>query len=144
MASQFPVTLTSTVIAYYKTHTLFSLAEWFGDRIAVRQKFSAGWAQGKLGLTIRLDGGSPDNYTLQQQGRLEARIYGPTPERCDDAFALIERDVQEFERTVVNGEVVLQMLTLETQASYLHDQDTNLAMYLFFLNAAARTEYVTA
>lgn len=144
MASQFPITLTSTVIAYYKAHALFSLDEWFGDRVAVRQKYSADWAQGKLALTVRLDGGSPDNFTLQQQGRLEARIYGPTPERCDDAFAWIERDIQEYERTVVNGEVVLQMLVLETQATYLHDPDTNLAMYLFFLNAAARTEYVTA
>ena len=144
MASDLPITLTSTVIAYYRNHAVFSRADKFAERVALREHYSDGWTKGKPGLTIRPDGGQADRFTAQMRGRLECRIYASDPELCDGLFGLLEQDLQAFDRTLVNHEAVLQYLVLEGSPNYLHDPDTNLPMYLFFITAAVRTESALA
>lgn len=140
MASDLPITLAGTVIAYFRS--VAALVPHLGSRIALREHYSHGWDPGRAGLTIRPDGGSAEQYLLQQSGRLECRIYGPDPETCDVIYALIERDLQEFGRSLVDSRAVLLALVLETSPSFLMDPDTNLPMYLFFISASVRTESV--
>lgn len=147
MASELPVSLTFAVQSYYKEHKFFSAPDRFGDRIGMRARFGTRegeWTPGKPGLTIRPDGGEADIYTDRDRGRLEVRIYGPMPEDCDVLYAYMLADVQVFQRTVVSGEWVLQVLTIESAPTYLTDPDTNLPMYLFFMNAAVRTSSTLA
>lgn len=140
MASDLPITVTGAVIAHFRSVT--SLTEHVEDRIALREQYSHGWTPGKPGLTVRPDGGSPQQYLYEQRARLECRVYGPEPETCDVIFALLERHFQDFDRSVVDGRAVLLSMVLETAASFLQDPDTNLAMYLFFISASVRTESV--
>lgn len=140
MATDLPITLAGAVIAYFRS--VQTLAPYLGSRIALQEHYSHGWEPGRAGLTVRPDGGSAERYLLQQNGRLECRIYGPDPETCDVIYALIERDLQEFERSLVDARAVLLALVLETSPSFLMDPDTNLPMYLFFVSASVRTESV--
>ena len=120
-----------------------ALAELVGTRIAARHRYGDTWTTGQTGLTVRLDGGTPDLYGAVQRVRLEARCYAPSQHEATEIWRRVAKLCRETARESVptsEGASLLYWLHQASGPSLLHDGEIGLDFTLAFLDALVAEE----
>lgn len=124
-----------TLIAYLRSYT--DLTDVVDTRIAAQHDYDNAWDRSSPGVAITYATGQPDNYSLQFQGRMEMRCYGPTPAVADDVYRLTSDAIRAVQRGPVtlldNSVALLQSITWDSGPSMVWDQDVDLPFVVVYL-----------
>lgn len=117
------------------------LAALVGDRIAAKHRYgkNGAWDAGQPGLTVLLDGGTPDIYAPVQTVRLEARAYAISQAeamRIWRRLVMIGRQTTRVTAPTSQGPALVYWLNQASGPSMLFDAATGMDTVIGFFEAA--------
>ena len=128
------------VIAYLLSQS--ELTDLVGQNIALKHRYgevrSGTWDRSEPAITVKPDGGTPDNSVPLQEARLQVRIYAPSAYEALQVWGELLQVMRATNRepvAVTGGTGVLQSLIQETLPNVLWDDEINLDFVLVFLRA---------
>ncbi len=93
-------------------------------RMAGKHRYGAGWTEGQTGVSVHLDGGTPELYAPVANCRMELRIYAADQVKIVTVYrALIglSRANARFVVTVSNGDALVHYFLPATGLSLIYD-----------------------
>ena len=129
-----------TVIQYLKGCGLST------NQIAGKQRYGEAWAIGSAGISVSLDGGTPNLDLPVQDVRLEVHCYGASQyEALSLTWEIVERGTQakRVEVATHNGKALLYWLLPESSPATLYDPDLKMDFVLQFYSARVAEQEIT-
>ncbi len=109
-----------------------------GERVAAKHRYGAGWTTGQTGLTVGLDGGTPDIYVPMQEVRLETRAFAGSQAEAMRTWRELVKVARRTNRNAVATSAGMGLIYRLNQASgpsLLYDQDLGMDVALCFFEA---------
>ena len=115
-------------------------------RVAAKHRYGEGWTEAQTGVSVHLDGGTPDLYTEAATPRLEVRIYSNDQVNVVSvwkALVALSRANTRFRVTVTGGVALVQRFTPVSLLSLVYEEKLKMDMGIIFFEAMVMEEDAT-
>lgn len=93
-------------------------------RVAGKHRYGGGWTESQTGVSVHLDGGTPDIHAAVAVMRIEVRVYADDQPKIVEVWRELIRLSRETRRFAVNtslGTALIHYFLPETMLSLLYD-----------------------
>lgn len=129
-----------TVIQYLKASGTLGVS----TRIASKHRYGHGWTAGDAAITVKLDGGDPQEIPVQKV-RLEVRCFGSSQVEALSVWnnlAVLAKSTQRVKVTLDGDDGLLYWLLQASGVSLPYDPDVKMDVCLQFWEALVSEEAV--
>jgi hypothetical protein len=129
-----------TIIAWL-TNNLTSVE----GRVAGKHRYGNGWSEGQTGVSVHIDGGTPDLYSPICEPRLEIRVYADDQVKIVDvwrALIALSRTQERFAVATSKGAALVHNVKPESVLSMLYDEILKMDLGVVFFSAKISEEAV--
>lgn len=113
-------------------------------RVAGKHRYGAGWNESQTGVSVHLDGGTPEIYAPVANCRFELRIYADDQVKIMDLYRsliALSRANKRFSVVTVNGTALVHYFLPTSTLSILYDDvlrmDMGVAFFVAMVGEAA-------
>lgn len=107
-------------------------------RVAGKHRYGAGWTEGQTGVSVHLDGGTPDIYAPVADCRFEVRIYADDQVKVNDvwrALIALSRANKRFTVTTSHGDALVYYFKPVSGLSIPYDDVLRMDVGVVFFEA---------
>jgi len=107
-------------------------------RVAGKHRYGAGWTESQTGVSVHLDGGSPELYAPVATCRFELRIYAtdqPSITTVWRALMALSRTTKRFNVTTTNGSALVHYFKPVSGLSIPYDEVLRMDVGVVFFEA---------
>ena len=109
-----------------------------GGRVASKHRYGAGWTEGQTGVSVHLDGGTPDFYVPVAVPRLEVRIYADDQVKIMDVWRSLtelSRESSRFSVDTSKGKALVHYFFPVSGLSMPYDEVLKMDVGVVFFDA---------
>ena len=107
-------------------------------RVASKHRYGAGWTESQTGVSVHLDGGTPDLYASVAVPRLEVRIYADDQVKVMDtwrALSALSRITKRFPVVTTKGTALVHYFLPVSGLSMPYDEVLRMDVGVVFFDA---------
>lgn len=107
-------------------------------RVAGKHRYGDGWADDATGVSVHLDGGTPDLYARIGVARLEMRIYSSDQVQVVDVWRELvglSRNNHRFLQTTSHGDALIHYMFPGSGLSLIYDEDLRKELGIVFFES---------
>jgi hypothetical protein len=122
-----------TIITWLKT-----ALTGVSGRVASKHRYGAGWTESQTGVSVHMDGGTPELYVAVTVPRLEVRIYADNQLKVMDVWRQLQglsRDNSRFVVTTSKGAALVHYCLPTSGFSMAFDEVLKMDIGVVFFDA---------
>lgn len=107
-------------------------------RVAGKHRYGSGWTESQTGVSVHLDGGTPDLYAPVSRVRFEIRIYAteqPAVTAIWQALIALSRENERFTVAISGGTALVHYFKSATNLSIPYDDVLKMDVGVCFFEA---------
>lgn len=116
-------------------------------RVAGKHRYGSGWTEGQTGVSVHLDGGTPDIYAPLSRSRFEIRIYADDQVKVNDvwrALVALSRANSRFTVVTSHGTALVQTFLPVSGLSIPYDDVLRMDVGVVFFEAIVNEAVVSS
>ena len=106
--------------------------------VAGKHRYGAGWTESQVGVSVHLDGGTPELYAAVSTSRFEVRIYAadqPSVTAVWQALQALSRNTERFKVTTTKGAALVHYFKPVSGLSIPYDDVLRMDVGVVFFEA---------